>query len=148
VSSATADDGHFVLPAGLTSPQREAVTDPGPLLSVLAGAGAGKTRVLTLRVARRVHDASAEPEHVLVATFSRKAATELRRRLYGLEVGGIEAGTFHRIALSLILRQRADRRAAPPTVLAPGCSAATARSPGARPLVPVRRRHLVRVNRA
>jgi len=47
----------------------------------------------------------------LVATFSRKAATELRRRLYGLEVGGIEAGTFHRIALSLILRQRADRRA-------------------------------------
>ena len=118
MSSATADDGHFVLPAGLTSPQREAVTDPGPLLSVLAGAGAGKTRVLTLRVARRVHDASAEPEHVLVATFSRKAATELRRRLYGLEVGGIEAGTFHRIALSLILRQRADRRAAPPTVLA------------------------------
>ena len=81
MSSATADDGHFVLPAGLTSPQREAVTDPGPLLSVLAGAGAGKTRVLTLRVARRVHDASAEPEHVLVATFSRKAATELRRLL-------------------------------------------------------------------
>jgi DNA helicase-2/ATP-dependent DNA helicase PcrA len=102
----------------LTEAQRQAVTAQDRLLCVLAGAGAGKTRVLTLRVARRVHDGSAMAEHVLVCTFSRKAADELRRRLWTLHVGNdVRAGTFHRTALHLLRQQRADRGAPPPTVL-------------------------------
>jgi DNA helicase II / ATP-dependent DNA helicase PcrA len=85
---------------------------------VLAAAGAGKTRVLTLRVARRVADGSAEPARVLVTTFSRRAADELRRRLWLLGVAdGPRAGTFHRTALSLVRRHRSDRRLAPVEVL-------------------------------
>jgi len=106
------------LPSGLTPAQREAVTAPDPVLCVLAGAGAGKTRVLTLRVARRAHDGSAPAEHVLACTFSRKAAGELRRRLWALDVGDqIEAGTFHRVALGLISRYRQDHTAPAPSVL-------------------------------
>jgi len=114
-----ADHDGLALPAGLTAPQREAVAATDRSLCVLAGAGAGKTRVLTLRVARRVHDGSADPGHVLVCTFSRKAADELRRRLWMLGVSdGIRAGTFHRTALGLLRQQRADRGAPPPVVLA------------------------------
>jgi DNA helicase-2/ATP-dependent DNA helicase PcrA len=107
------------LPAGLTPAQRDAVLAPDPLLCVLAAAGAGKTRVLTLRVARRVADDSAPARHVLVTTFSRKAADELRQRLRGLGVTeGVQAGTFHRTALALLRQHRADRGLAAPTVSA------------------------------
>ena len=75
-------------PAGLTPTQREAIESDEPLLCVVAGAGAGKTRVLTLRVARRVRDGSIEPDRTLVTTFSRKAADELRIRLASLGVSG------------------------------------------------------------
>jgi len=106
------------LQAGLTPAQLEAVTAPERALCVLAGAGAGKTRVLTLRVARRIHDGSAEVQHVLVCTFSRKAADELRRRLWTLRVGGdVRAGTFHRTALHLLRQHRSDRGLPPPKVL-------------------------------
>lgn len=112
------DDADPTLPPGLTPAQREAVEAPDPLLCVLAGAGAGKTRVLTLRVARRIHEGEADPDRVLVCTFSRKAADELRRRLWSLDVGeGIRAGTFHRTALSLLRQHRADHHLAPPNVL-------------------------------
>jgi DNA helicase-2/ATP-dependent DNA helicase PcrA len=107
------------VPAGLTPAQHEAVNAPDPLLCVLAGAGTGKTRVLTLRVARRIQDGSAFEDHVLVCTFSRKAADELRRRLWHLGVGGrVRAGTFHRTALQLLRQHRAERGGPPPTVLA------------------------------
>ena len=87
-------------------------------MCVLAGAGAGKTRVLTLRVARRVGDGSADPAHVLVATFSRKAADELRRRLWMLGVAeAITAGTFHRSALALLRQHRSDQGRPAPTVM-------------------------------
>ena len=106
------------LPPGLTPAQREAVEATDPLLCVLAGAGAGKTRVLTLRVARRIREGEVDPDRVLVCTFSRKAADELRRRLWSLDVGeGIRAGTFHRTALSLLRQHRADHGLAPPVVL-------------------------------
>ncbi|HMD46353.1 MAG TPA: ATP-dependent helicase [Acidimicrobiales bacterium] len=105
------------LPAGLTPAQHEAVVAPDRVLSVLAGAGTGKTRVLTLRVARRVADDSAPAHHTLVTTFSRKAADELRRRLWSLGVEGVVAGTFHRSALALVGQHRLDRGAAPPAVL-------------------------------
>jgi superfamily I DNA/RNA helicase len=90
----------------LTVAQREAIESDQPLLCVVAGAGAGKTRVLTLRVARRVRDGSIEPDRTLVTTFSRKAAEELRTRLYSLGVSGVKAGTFHRTALGLLHEHR------------------------------------------
>jgi DNA helicase II / ATP-dependent DNA helicase PcrA len=99
------------LPPGLSGDQREAVLAADRQLCVLAGAGAGKTRVLTLRVARRVHDATALADRVLVCTFSRKAADEIGSRLWALDVAPVRSGTFHRLALSLIRQHRIDRGA-------------------------------------
>jgi DNA helicase II / ATP-dependent DNA helicase PcrA len=101
----------------LTPFQREAIEAEEPLLCVLAGAGAGKTRVLTLRVARRVRDGSIHADRVLVTTFSRKAAEELRTRLWSLGVSGVKAGTFHRTALSLLREHRAQRGRPEPQLL-------------------------------
>jgi DNA helicase-2/ATP-dependent DNA helicase PcrA len=102
----------------LTVAQREAIESEQPLLCVVAGAGAGKTRVLTLRVARRVRDGSIEPDRTLVTTFSRKAADELRTRLWSLGVSGVKAGTFHRTALGL-LREHRELRGRPLPQLLP-----------------------------
>jgi DNA helicase II / ATP-dependent DNA helicase PcrA len=102
--------------ARLTPSQRESVIAPEPRLAVLAGAGAGKTRVLTLRVARMVDD-GIDPRTVLVVTFSRKAAQELRDRLWRLGVEGVRAGTFHRTALDLLETRRAQDGAGPPKLL-------------------------------
>ena len=66
-------DGAHLL-AGLDADQRRAVTDPGAPLCILAGAGSGKTRVLTRRIACRCGDGAADPRHVLALTFTRKAA--------------------------------------------------------------------------
>jgi DNA helicase II / ATP-dependent DNA helicase PcrA len=101
----------------LTVSQREAVESEEPLLCVVAGAGAGKTRVLTLRVARRVRDGSIEPDRTLVTTFSRKAAEQLRTRLYSLGVSGVKAGTFHRTAFGLLREHRELRGRPSPTLL-------------------------------
>jgi DNA helicase-2/ATP-dependent DNA helicase PcrA len=134
VLMAPGDDAPF-LPVGLTESQQEAVLATDRVLCILAGAGAGKTRVLTLRVARRIHDGSADGNHTLVCTFSRKAADELRRRLWALDVAdSVEAGTFHRTALRLLRLQAADRGTAPPVVMADR-SAALARlvDPDAEP---------------
>ena len=102
----------------LTLAQREAIESEEPLLCVVAGAGAGKTRVLTLRVARRVRDGSIEADRTLVTTFSRKAADELRTRLWSLGVSGVKAGTFHRTALGL-LREHRELRGRPLPQLLP-----------------------------
>jgi DNA helicase-2/ATP-dependent DNA helicase PcrA len=88
-----------------------------PLLCVVAGAGAGKTGVLTLRVARRARDGSATAERTLVCTFSRKAADELRSRLWRLGVTGVTAGTIHRLALRVLRDWREHNREPAPTVL-------------------------------
>jgi DNA helicase-2/ATP-dependent DNA helicase PcrA len=88
-----------------------------PVLCVVAGAGAGKTGVLTLRVARRARDASATAERTLVCTFSRKAADELRSRLWRLGVTGVTAGTIHRLALRVLRDWRDHNREPAPTVL-------------------------------
>ena len=99
---------------GLTSPdQLAAVTTPSTLVAVIAGAGSGKTRVLTRRIAHRIAIGTADARHTLALTFTREAAGELRRRLRRAGVRDhVEAGTFHSVALGL-LRQRwldLDRR--------------------------------------
>ncbi len=101
----------------LTLAQRSAIEAEDPLLCVMAGAGAGKTRVLTLRVARRVRDGSIEADRALVTTFSRKAAEELRTRLWSLGVSGVKAGTFHHTALGLLREHRAQRGRPEPQLL-------------------------------
>lgn len=96
---------------GLNGPQREAVeTLDGPLL-VLAGAGTGKTRVLTSRVAHIIQTGHAWPSQVLAVTFTNKAAQEMRQRVGGLlgghSVDGLWLGTFHALAVRM-LRRHAD----------------------------------------
>ncbi|GMQ90387.1 MAG: DNA helicase II [Gammaproteobacteria bacterium] len=89
----------------LNPQQREAVAaPPGPLL-VLAGAGSGKTRVLTHRVAWLVGVESASPQSVLAVTFTNKAAQEMRGRIERLlryPVNGLWVGTFHGISHRLL----------------------------------------------
>lgn len=95
-----------VLLADLDEDQRRAVTTESQLVAVIAGAGSGKTRVLTRRVAYRIATGTADASHTLVLTFTREAAGELRRRLPRLGLTErIAAGTFHSIAQQL-LRQR------------------------------------------
>ena len=69
---------------GLDPSQRRAVTTPAAPLAILAGAGSGKTRVLTRRIAYRCLEGDADPRHVMAVTFTRKAAGELDARLRAL----------------------------------------------------------------
>src|SRR6478752_4564514 len=71
---------------------------PGPLC-ILAGAGTGKTRAITHRIAYAVHSGAQQPQRVLALTFTARAAGEMRTRLRGLGVGGVQARTFHAAAL-------------------------------------------------
>ncbi|HEX7459782.1 MAG TPA: UvrD-helicase domain-containing protein, partial [Acidimicrobiales bacterium] len=115
--------------AALTESQRSAVESTSSALCIVAGAGSGKTRVLTLRVARRIRDGSADADHTAVCTFTRKAAGELRQRLrlYGVPVStpaapgsapgpGVRAGTLHQMALTLLRRHAFDNGEPPPAV--------------------------------
>ncbi|WP_298284041.1 ATP-dependent helicase [Acidocella sp.] len=96
---------------GLNAAQREAVeTVDGPVL-VLAGAGTGKTRVLTTRFAHILLSKRAFPSQVLAVTFTNKAAREMRERLsraLGQPVEGLWLGTFHALAAKM-LRRFAER---------------------------------------
>lgn len=98
---------------GLDATQRDAVTSRAAPLAILAGAGSGKTRVLTRRIAWQSREGLVDPAHVLALTFTRKAAGELRTRLGRLGVReSVTAGTFHAIALAQ-LRRRADEQGRP-----------------------------------
>lgn len=95
----------------LNPAQREAVlTTEGPLL-VLAGAGSGKTRVLTFRIARMIGDLGIRPWQILAITFTNKAAAEMRERLATMLPDGGMRGmwvcTFHAMCVR-ILREDAD----------------------------------------
>src|SRR5207237_173801 len=95
---------------GLNDAQRRAVeTIDGPVL-VLAGAGTGKTRVLTTRLAFTIATGRAFPSELLAVTFTNKAAREMRERLgamIGRAAEGVWLGTFHSIA-ARILRRHAE----------------------------------------
>ena len=85
--------------AGLDPEQREvAVAARGPVC-VLAGAGTGKTRAITYRIAYAALSGTVDPAHVLALTFTVRAAGELRGRLRQLGVGQVRASTFHAAAL-------------------------------------------------
>jgi len=92
----------------LNPEQREAVLQiTGPLL-ILAGAGSGKTRVITSRIAYLVGDGHAQPEEVLAVTFTNKAAEEMRARvehLLGSDCSGMWVSTFHSLCARLLRRE-------------------------------------------
>jgi DNA helicase-2/ATP-dependent DNA helicase PcrA len=90
----------------LNPAQRDAVTHgDGPLL-ILAGAGSGKTRVITRRIAWLVATGRAAPDELLAITFTNKAAGEMRRRVEeALPVGGAWISTFHALCARLLRRE-------------------------------------------
>ncbi|MAO64981.1 MAG: hypothetical protein CL666_08260 [Balneola sp.] len=97
--------------SGLNKQQKQAVTHTdGPLL-IVAGAGSGKTRVLTYRIAYLLQQYKAAPEQILALTFTNKAAREMKERiknLIGDKAGKLWMGTFHSI-FSKILRFEAEK---------------------------------------
>ncbi|MBU8856918.1 MULTISPECIES: ATP-dependent DNA helicase UvrD2 [unclassified Micromonospora] len=85
--------------AGLDPEQRCAVTAPAGPVCILAGAGTGKTRAVTSRIAYRALTGDIAGRHVLAVTFTARAAAEMRSRLGVLGVQGVQARTFHAAAL-------------------------------------------------
>ena len=94
--------------AGLNPPQLEAVTYRGPALLIVAGAGSGKTSVLTRRIASLLRSREAWPSQILAITFTNKAAGEMRERvrsLIGDRAEGMWISTFHSACVRILRRE-------------------------------------------
>lgn len=93
----------------LNPEQHEAVISLNRPLLVLSGAGTGKTKVLTTKIAYMIENGYAFPSQILAVTFSNRAAREMKERLYNLTSGvdGVWLGTFHSVCVR-ILRKHAD----------------------------------------
>ena len=94
--------------AGLNPQQREAVEYRGEALLILAGAGSGKTSVLTRRIAGLLHSREAWPSQILAITFTNKAAAEMRERvgsLVGQATEGMWISTFHSACVRILRRE-------------------------------------------
>ena len=104
--------GEDPLVAGLNPQQRRAVEARGQALLIVAGAGSGKTRVLTHRIAQLIRNREAWPSQILAITFTNKAAAEMRERVEDLMGGEVASGmwisTFHSACVR-ILRREAER---------------------------------------
>lgn len=124
-----------LLLAGLDESQVRAVTTPSSTVVVLAGAGSGKTRVLTRRIAWRAQNGDAEPKRVLAVTFTRKAARELTGRLRSLNIEGPRTGTFHAFAYSMLREYWVDTRKTPPSRVIGSKSAVLVKLPAVRALL-------------
>jgi DNA helicase-2/ATP-dependent DNA helicase PcrA len=93
---------------GLNPQQREAVLYRGPALLIVAGAGSGKTRVLTHRIAGLLESREAWPSQILAITFTNKAASEMRERvahLVGRAAEGMWISTFHSACVRILRRE-------------------------------------------
>jgi DNA helicase II / ATP-dependent DNA helicase PcrA len=102
---------------GLNQAQERAVLATDAPLCILAGAGSGKTRVLTRRIAHRIAEGTAEPQHTLAITFTRKAAGELTKRLSALGVRDrVATGTFHSVAYNQLRQYWAEHSISAPTL--------------------------------
>lgn len=108
VSGTAGPQGQDDLLAGLNPQQLEAVTYRGPALLIVAGAGSGKTSVLTRRIASLLRKREAWPSQILAITFTNKAAGEMRERVAGL-VGDVARGmwisTFHSACVRILRRE-------------------------------------------
>ena len=96
---------------GLNPPQREAVEHTDGPVMIIAGAGSGKTRVLTYRIAHLIHKKGVDAFNILSLTFTNKAAAEMKHRieqLIGLEARNTWMGTFHS-TFAKILRVEASK---------------------------------------
>jgi len=94
----------------LNPQQAAAVRHPGGPLLVLAGAGSGKTRVLTARIAYLIQEQGVAPQRIFAVTFTNKAAGEMRSRvatLLGADPKGLWIGTFHSLSARLLRREAA-----------------------------------------
>ena len=92
----------------LNAAQQAAVEHPGGPLLVLAGAGSGKTRVLTTRIAHLIKTLGVPPARIFAVTFTNKAAGEMRSRvgaLLGADPRGLWIGTFHSLSARLLRRE-------------------------------------------
>src|SRR6478735_4777844 len=93
---------------GLNKPQRAAVVHAGPPLLVVAGAGSGKTRVLTRRIAWLVQERKAHPGSILAITFTNKPAAEMKERvedLVGKRARIMWVSTFHSSCVRILRKE-------------------------------------------
>jgi DNA helicase-2/ATP-dependent DNA helicase PcrA len=89
----------------LNEPQREGVINTEGPCMLIAGAGSGKTRVLTLRIAHLIHSQSVDPFNIMALTFTNKAAKEMRERIehvVGADARNLWMGTFHSVFARLL----------------------------------------------
>ena len=95
-------------PLRLNDPQRKAVQYRGGPALILAGAGSGKTRVLTARIAHLVQEHGIPPQQIFAVTFTNRSAAEMRRRvgeLLGRDPTGLWIGTFHSLSARILRRE-------------------------------------------